>query len=253
MGACAQHDCGRGHVAIPATCRHHAIRKTGRNRGPHGLSGLTGREMDDGCSSSNGRWRDKGRVSGPVVVEGANGCEQFETNERRLDRRRPERLFPNERCEGRGAAVERRDFLNEISSVSFAATLGGSFADFARAQDPAPGRGKASDTGSFEGSQVDVAGNTIYIRRYGKGPAILMVHGFPRTSLMWRHLAPQLAENHTVICADLRAYGRSGTPASTDDHIPYSKRAMAKELVDVMTRLGFPTFTLIGHDRGGRV
>jgi haloacetate dehalogenase len=55
------------------------------------------------------------------------------------------------------------------------------------------------------------------------------------------------------LCADLRAYGRSGIPASTDDHLPYSKRAMAKELVDVMDKLGFPSFTLIGHDRGGRV
>ncbi len=91
------------------------------------------------------------------------------------------------------------------------------------------------------------------MRRYGKGPAILMVHGFPRTSLMWRFLAPKLAENHTVICVDLRAYGHSGIPASTDDHFPYSKRAMAKELVEVMDKLGFPTFTLIGHDRGGRV
>src|SRR5260370_32181724 len=105
----------------------------------------------------------------------------------------------------------------------------------------------------FTTAEVEVAGNTIFVRRYGKGPAILLVHGFPRTSLMWRFLAPKLAENHTVICVDLRAYGRSGIPASTDDHFPYSKRAMAKELVDVMAKLGFPTFTVIGHDRGGRV
>ena len=70
---------------------------------------------------------------------------------------------------------------------------------------------------------------------------------------MWRLLAPKLAANHTVICADLRAYGRNGIPASTDDHFPYSKLAMAKQLVDLMVKLGFPTFTLIGHDRGGRV
>jgi pimeloyl-ACP methyl ester carboxylesterase len=43
-----------------------------------------------------------------------------------------------------------------------------------------------------------------------------MVHGFPRTSLMWRFLAPKLAGNHTVICVDLRAYGRSGIPASLE-------------------------------------
>ncbi len=106
---------------------------------------------------------------------------------------------------------------------------------------------------SFTTLEVEAAGNTIFVRRYGKGPAILLVHGFPRTSLMWRFLAPKLAENHTVICVDLRAYGRSGIPASTDDHFPYSKRAMAKELVDVMAKLDFPTFIVIGHDRGGRV
>jgi haloacetate dehalogenase len=105
----------------------------------------------------------------------------------------------------------------------------------------------------FETLQVEIPGNTVFVRRYGRGPAILMVHGFPRTSLMWRFLAPTLAESHTVICADLRAYGRSGIPASTDDHFPYSKRAMAKELVDVMGALGFPSFTVVGHDRGGRV
>jgi haloacetate dehalogenase len=81
----------------------------------------------------------------------------------------------------------------------------------------------------------------------------LLVHGFPRTSLMWRFLAPKLAETHSVICADLPAYGRSSIPVSTSDHFPYSKRAMAKGLVEVMGKLGFPTFTLIGHDRGGRV
>jgi pimeloyl-ACP methyl ester carboxylesterase len=102
-------------------------------------------------------------------------------------------------------------------------------------------------------SQVEVSGNTVFVRRYGQGPAILLVHGFPRTSLMWRSLAPALADNHTVICVDLRAYGRTGIPPSTHDHFPYSKRAMAQELVEVMVALGFPTFTLIGHDRGGRV
>ncbi len=105
----------------------------------------------------------------------------------------------------------------------------------------------------LETFSVEVPGNTIFVRRHGQGPAILMVHGFPRTSLMWRNLTPKLADSHTVICADLRAYGHSGVPVSTDDHFPYSKRAMAKELVEVMDKLGFPTFTLIGHDRGGRV
>ena len=113
-------------------------------------------------------------------------------------------------------------------------------------------RGSMASQDSFESSLVEVSGNTIFMRRYGKGPAILLVHGFPRTSLMWRFLAPKLAENHTVICVDLRAYGRSGIPASSDDHFPYSKRAMAKELVEVMGKLGFPTFISIDRSRPRR-
>jgi haloacetate dehalogenase len=105
----------------------------------------------------------------------------------------------------------------------------------------------------FKMIEIDVSGNKIFCRHYGDGPAILMVHGFPRTSLMWRFLAPKLAVNHSVVCVDLRAYGRSGIPAAGEDHFAYSKRAMANELIEVMAKLGFSTFTLIGHDRGGRV
>jgi len=146
--------------------------------------------------------------------------------------------------------VERRDFLSVISAASLTAMLDGTFVDRAS---PLNVASSTAEHGSFDGLQVEVSGNTVFVRRYGNGPAILMVHGFPRTSLMWRFLAPKLAGNHTVICADLRAYGQSGIPASTNDHFPYSKRAMATELVEVMAKLGFQTFTLIGHDRGGRV
>lgn len=70
---------------------------------------------------------------------------------------------------------------------------------------------------------------------------------------MWRDVAPRLAEQFTVVCADLRGYGQSGCPASTADHAPYSKRAMAEELIQVMGQLGFEQFAVAGHDRGGRV
>ncbi len=149
--------------------------------------------------------------------------------------------------------LERRSFLSALAGASLGALSEGIFSEFSRAQDTAQADATSADQISFETSQLEVSGNTIFLRRYGKGPAILLVHGFPRTSLMWRFLAPKLAENHTVICVDLRAYGGSGIPASTDDHLPYSKRAMAKELVEVMDKLGFRTFTMIGHDRGGRV
>lgn len=148
--------------------------------------------------------------------------------------------------------MERRTFLNAVGGVSVSALFKIPLSGLANSQnptEPVPG----TENSSFEPLSVEVADNTVFLRRYGKGPAILMVHGFPRTSLMWRFLAPRLAENYTVVCADLRAYGRSGIPISTEDHFPYSKRAMAKELVDVMIKLGHPTFALIGHDRGGRV
>jgi haloacetate dehalogenase len=147
--------------------------------------------------------------------------------------------------------MERRSFLGGLTAASFAALLENSFTQPVRPPNSNKTVGTMVSQDSFESSLVEVSGNTIFVRRYGNGAAILMVHGFPRTSLMWRFLAPKLAENHTVICVDLRAYGSSGIPTSTDDHSPYSKRAMAKELV--MDKLGFPTFTLIGHDRGGRV
>jgi haloacetate dehalogenase len=150
-------------------------------------------------------------------------------------------------------AMERRNFLGALTAASIGVLFESSLTQLARAENNARAGARPNPPISFETSQVQVSGNTIFVRRYGTGPAILMVHGFPRTSLMWRFLAPKLAENHTVICVDLRAYGRSGIPASTDDHFPYSKRAMAVELVGVMEKLGFPTFTLIGHDRGGRV
>ncbi|MCU1341261.1 MAG: hypothetical protein JWN92_684 [Candidatus Acidoferrum typicum] len=149
--------------------------------------------------------------------------------------------------------MERRTFLGGLIAASFGALQENAFVKPVRGQTSNKTGGSIAGQDSFESSLVEVSGSKIFVRRYGKGPAILMVHGFPRTSLMWRDLAPKLAESHSVICVDLRAYGRSGIPASTDDHFPYSKRAMATELVEVMVKLGFPTFILIGHDRGGRV
>jgi haloacetate dehalogenase len=148
-------------------------------------------------------------------------------------------------------ATERRTFLGTFTAASLGVIL--DVPQLAGSQTAAQAGSNVTGQIPFETSEVKVSENTIFVRRYGKGPAILMVHGFPRTSLMWRFLAPKLAENHTVICVDLPAYGRSGIPKSTDDHFPYSKRAMANELVEVMSQLGFPTFPLIGHDRGGRV
>src|SRR3989441_1356993 len=105
----------------------------------------------------------------------------------------------------------------------------------------------------FEAAEVQTGEASIFVRRSGSGPPILLLHGFPQTHLMWRSVAPILARHFTVVCADLRGYGRSGCPRSAPDHAPYSKRAMARDMVAVMERLGFPRFSVAGHDLGGRV
>ena len=102
-------------------------------------------------------------------------------------------------------------------------------------------------------AEIPAGETTIFLRRLGSGSPVLLLHGFPQTHLMWRHVAPLLARDFTVVCADLRGYGRSGCPASTPDHAPYAKRALARDMVAVMERLGFPRFSVAGHDRGGRV
>ena len=147
--------------------------------------------------------------------------------------------------------IERRSLLGAITAASGAALSLAMMSRHAAAEPLRSGASGASD--EFESAEIKTGDNTIFIRRYGKGSPLLMVHGFPRTSLMWRDLAPQLASNHTVICVDLRGYGRSGVPPSSEDHHPYTKRVMANELVTVMDKLGFARFDLVGHDRGGRV
>jgi haloacetate dehalogenase len=106
---------------------------------------------------------------------------------------------------------------------------------------------------SFDVVEVETGETSIFLRRSGSGAPLLLLHGFPQTHLMWRGVAPLLARRFTVVCADLRGYGRSGCPASTPDHAPYAKRAMARDMVAVMERLGFARFSVAGHDRGGRV
>ena len=72
---------------------------------------------------------------------------------------------------------------------------------------------------------------------------------------MWHPVAPDLAAAHTIVAADLRGYGGSTSPARTreGDHAAFSKRAMALDQVALMSILGFDAFSVVGHDRGGRV
>jgi haloacetate dehalogenase len=108
----------------------------------------------------------------------------------------------------------------------------------------------------FEGfalERIDTGEATIRVRHGGSGPPLLLLHGHPQTHVMWHLVAPRLARDFTVVAMDLRGYGESSKPPTTPDHEPYSKRAMARDAIAVMERLGFARFDVAGHDRGGRV
>ena len=105
----------------------------------------------------------------------------------------------------------------------------------------------------FRTEMVDVEGVGILARTAGEGPPLLLLHGSPQTNAMWHLVAPELAEDFTVVLTDLRGYGDSSKPQTDEHHSPYSKRAMALDQVAVMRHFGFESFALCGHDRGGRV
>jgi haloacetate dehalogenase len=104
----------------------------------------------------------------------------------------------------------------------------------------------------FHTTTVDAGAGPIHVRHGGSGPPLLLLHGHPQTHAMWHAVAPRLADAFTVVCPDLRGYGDSAKPPSTDDHEAYSKRAMADDHLAVMAHLGFERFAVAGHDRGGR-
>jgi len=102
----------------------------------------------------------------------------------------------------------------------------------------------------FELERIDVGETVLRVRYGGSGPAVLLLHGHPRTHATWHRVAPLLAEGHTVVCPDLRGYGESSKPPTTPDHEPYSKRAMARDCIALMQSLGHNRFAVVGHDRG---
>ncbi|WP_406601687.1 alpha/beta fold hydrolase [Lentzea sokolovensis] len=90
----------------------------------------------------------------------------------------------------------------------------------------------------------DVGEANLRVRTGGAGPPVLLLHGHPRTHTTWHRVAPLLADDYTVVCPDLRGYGESSKPGD------YSKRAMARDFVNLMSQLGHEKFAVAGHDRG---
>jgi haloacetate dehalogenase len=105
----------------------------------------------------------------------------------------------------------------------------------------------------FSAFDIKTSGAKIHGIHGGSGRPLLLLHGYPQTHAIWHKVAPLLAQRFHVICPDLRGYGDSEKPISTPDHYPYSKRAMAQDMAEVMQYFGYDEFFVAGHDRGARV
>ena len=121
----------------------------------------------------------------------------------------------------------------------------------ARDDHPQAGIGPASPFfDGFRLERLDLGEVTVRVRHGGAGPAVLLLHGHPRTHTTWHRVAPLLADRFTVVCPDLRGYGESSKPPDEPDHAQASKRAMALDAVRLMGALGHERFAVVGHDRG---
>jgi len=163
------------------------------------------------------------------------------------------------------ASLDRRAVLRNASALLAGAALAQTFGT-AHAQDGSAAGASAEGASStaersgpplipgFTPYDIETSGGvTIHAVKGGDGPPVLLLHGAPLTHYTWRDVAPRLAEDFTVVAADLRGYGDSSKPQGLPDHSNYSKRAMAQDQIEVMRHFGFERFALVGQDRGGRV
>jgi haloacetate dehalogenase len=105
----------------------------------------------------------------------------------------------------------------------------------------------------FESKWANTSIGKIFTRVGGQGPPLMLLHGYAQTNVMWHKAAGELAKKFTLVVPDLPGYGWSVAPHAEADHAPYTKRAMAKVMIELMDKLGHARFRLAGHDRGGRV
>jgi haloacetate dehalogenase len=105
----------------------------------------------------------------------------------------------------------------------------------------------------FAERRIDTSAGEIFARIGGKGPPLLLLHGYTQTHVMWHRVAPVLGERFSLVIPDLPGYGWSTAPAADATHAPLDKRSMARAMVEIMAACGAARFRLAGHDRGGRV
>jgi haloacetate dehalogenase len=153
--------------------------------------------------------------------------------------------------------LDRRSLLEQALAilVSAGATTmtGDSSAEEPPAYRPAPKGATLRFFPGFEAILVQTSQAVINGVVGGSGPPLLLLHGWPQTHVEWYIVAPMLAKHFTVIATDLRGYGDSSKPLDGNNHEGYSKRATARDQIEVMQQLGFDRFGVVGHDRGGRV
>src|SRR5262249_46116751 len=101
----------------------------------------------------------------------------------------------------------------------------------------------------FASHWINTSAGRIFARSGGKGPPLLLLHGYPQTNVMWHRVAPALLAHFSLIIPDLPGYGWSDAPSSDATHAPYTKRAMAAVMIEAMEALGHVRFRLAGHDR----
>jgi haloacetate dehalogenase len=151
--------------------------------------------------------------------------------------------------------INRRQVLRSAPALAAAAALPGVVSPTpAKAEGPNTDGGKAYlFPDDFKAFKFKTSGAEINGVIGGKGPPVLLLHGYPQSHVSWSLVAAELARDSTVVATDLRGYGDSSKPPGGRDHADYSKRAMAQDQVEVMKHFGFDTFAAVGHDRGGRV
>ena len=105
----------------------------------------------------------------------------------------------------------------------------------------------------FASEWIATSRGRIFARIGGDGPPLLLLHGYPQTHVMWHRVVPQMVGRFRLVIADLPGYGSSDVPETDAQHTPFTKRAMAQTMIEVMEHLGYGQFALAGHDRGARV
>src|SRR5208282_1522242 len=147
------------------------------------------------------------------------------------------------RCQARRGSGRRQDRRDDVALLRHPQ-------DRSLRQSP---RGGGPMFEGFARKRIKTPGAEIALVQGGSGAPLLLLHGYPQTHAIWHKVAPALAQRYTLVIPDLRGYGASSKPPTDDRHLPYAKRAMALDMVEVMRALGFPRFALAGHDRGARV